>query len=172
MWYIYTSGKTNSSKCDIGIRLCIENHDFFTGTVFLDPIKREKTYSVDYFGGIMCGITIYDNKNKDRKPNQGTMNSNASIKCRLTNVNDLGLRGKGTAWDYEKEARFYTLDSDLDADKIFLSLEDSFFEKLKITISPLLTDEQIERAEKEVHNLLGEGRCQTSELKGTIRIDK
>ncbi|MCR3922911.1 MAG: DUF2971 domain-containing protein, partial [Firmicutes bacterium] len=172
MWYIYTRGKSGCTNCNIGVRISVENNDFFTGKVYFDPEKKDSYRNISESDGIFCGKTIYDD-NKDTSPTQGNMNSYTSsgLSVGLTSVPKLGLEGKTTAWSYEKEARFFTLDTGIHADKIFIGLENSFFDSLKITISPLQTDEQVENAEKEIEKLLGKDRCEPSKLKGTLRFD-
>jgi len=174
MWYIYTRGINCCPRSNVGVRLCVDNGDFFTGKIYLDPKNKEECYDASEFGGIFCGKTIYDDANKDRNPTYGNIDPEKpiGIGIEFTNVPDLGLMGKGTAWAYEKEARFFTLDSQtFNVDKIFVGLEDSFFDGLRITLSPLLRDEQITNSEKIIADLFGEDRCTKSELWGTIRVN-
>ena len=147
MWYMYSRGRNSSPDSNIGVRLCVENEDFFTGKVYLNPGNKGIKYDISKFDSVFCGKTIYDDRNKNRSPSQGTINSALPIQYLETDVHDLGLRGKGTAWSFEKEVRFYTLDSpSLFADRIFVELHDVFFDKLSITFSPLISEHQLDYA--------------------------
>lgn len=171
MWYMYRRSNNHCIHCNVGVRISVENCDFFTGKVYLDPEKKDIFYTASQLGEVFCGNTIYDDANKYTCPTQGTINPDSGLSVRLTNVPNLGLRGKTAAWKYEQEARFFMLDNELlNVDKIFLELDDSFFEKLKITISPLLSDDLIANAEKEIEKLLGKDRFKHSTLKGCLRF--
>lgn len=181
MWYIYTRSRNCHSKDTVGVRLRVENENFFTGILYFDPENKGDHCEVSEFSGIYCGKIIYDDANIGRSPTTGNMDSNKpegeglSLKVALTNVPMLGLKGKGTAWAYEKEVRFFTLDNfnnpELNVDKFFLGLEDSFLSKLKVTLSPLLSDDLMAYSKDVIDGLLGKGHCVKSKLFGAIRTD-
>lgn len=170
MWYIYCREKHCNQKSNSGVRLRIMNNSFFSDRMYFHDYNKEKVYhDLGQLGDILYGKVIYDDNNITRCPSQGTDS------IRLTNVVDMGLYCKASAWKYENEARFYIIQPPQDFDdvnEIFVELQDSFFQNLEITFSPLMTDEYIDTCKDEIAVLLGgKEPFKDSALKNRIRLD-
>jgi hypothetical protein len=173
MWFIYTrekeTEKNKESKKNKGVRLRIKNKPFFKNSMhyFGDNGERVDT-DISKFDSLLYGKVIYDDGNAERCPSQGTDG------LRLTNVIDMGLYCKTTAWDYEKEARFYIIQPNSfdNVKALYIDLKDIFFEELEITFSPLIT-EDLQHYKNEISNIIGnEVVFKDSILKNRIRLDK
>jgi hypothetical protein len=167
MWFIYTVNRKCTQDGEhryAGVRLGIPYHDFF-GDRYLKG--QESNYrAMSELDGIHSGEVVYDDEAPKRSPSQGSG-------IRITNVVDLGLYCKSTAWSFEEEARFYILQPTQcyeDVKELFVELKDSFFENLEIVFSPLMTDEQIADCESEIAALMGgDFRFTPSSLRGSVR---
>ena len=159
LWHIYAN-KEN------GIRISFPNIYIFGENFYFyndDGNKKIIALSSDR---ILYGQVEYDDQLASKSPSQG------SDSIRLTNVYDMACQ-KRKVWSYEEELRFFIVDDAnliKDANCLYISLNDEFFNNMEITFNPFMADYKKLIIMEAVRSLgYDKIRDKNSELMNTIR---
>jgi len=160
LWHIYAN-KEN------GIRIGFPNIYIFGEDVyFYNDDGNKNIINLSSISGILYGQMEYDNQLASKSPSEG----NDSI--RLTNVYNMACQ-KREVWSYEEELRYFIVDDAnliRDANCLYVSLNDEFFNNMEITFNPYMADYKKLIIKEAVRNLgYDKIQCKNSKLMDTIR---
>lgn len=160
LWHIYAN-KEN------GIRIGFPNIDIFgENFYFYNDDCNKNIINLSSISGILYGQMEYDNQLASKSPSEG------SDSIRLTNVYNMACQ-KRKVWSYEEELRYFIVDDAnliKDANCLYISLNDEFFNNMEITFNPFMDDYKKLIIKEAVRNLgYDKIQCKNSKLMDTIR---
>lgn len=160
LWHIYAN-KEN------GVRIGFPNANVFgEDFYFYNDDESKNTERLSKIGGILCGQVEYDDDLASKSPSEGTDG------FRVTQVYHMACQ-KRKVWDYEEELRYFIVDDAniiKDAECLYISMNEEFFNKMEIILSPYMADYKKAIIKEAIKNLGYENiKVDHSELNETIR---
>jgi len=159
LWHIYANK-------DKGIRIGFPNVNVFGEDFYFygdDGIKN--VFSLSEISGVLYGQVEYDDDLASKSPSEGNDG------FRWTHVYNMACQ-KREVWSYEKELRYFIVDDTniiKDAKCLYISLNEEFFNKMVVILSPFMADYKKAIIKEAIKNLgYNNIKIENSELSKTI----